>query len=192
MPGVILFALGVAGVAWKLLDSWSVVEFGADKIGRDRLKSLGDGAWDVGTAIASSNATLVVVLLGGLAWLLVAGSKHPPVAEPNLRPNKETLVVLEHDGMEWVYAGKKEPPKGPRCVDDHTPLAFVDTKGHGSPVVPYFRKDSAHMGGYWGYLRCLTCGREYGKDEVKSYKTVEQSQIEVRQLFDGMENRGEV
>jgi hypothetical protein len=50
----------------------------------------------------------------------------------------------------------------------------------------------AHIGGYWGFLQCLTCGKDYGKDDKFGYKTVEQSQNEVQRIFEGMENRGEV
>jgi len=113
-----------------------------------------------------------------------SGKQEFPPAKP------ETRVTLEHDGLEWEYAGRKTDPRGPFCPDDHTPLAFVNVRANGEPVIPYFHHDAANLGGYWGFLRCLTCNQEYGKD--CGYKTVQQSQNEVHRRFEGMENRGEV
>jgi hypothetical protein len=177
------------------------------KLSEDRILSEANGQLEGHTGFAADAARRIVDVLPYLTWLFIPmviayllyrsylDSKPVPETEQGpSRKAKPRRVVLEHDGMEWEYDGRRSDPKGPFCPDDHTPLAFINTRTSidSERVVPYYHKDQAHMGGYWGYLECLTCHKEYGKDGVQGYKTVEQSQKEVRNLFDGMENRGEV
>lgn len=182
---------------------WWVVLVVLYKIAEDRILGEFNDQLDGQQGLVYDAARRVVDVLPYLTWLLVPfafvyllrrsyiDSKPTPAIQE--MPRVSRRATLEHDGMEWEYGGFNNRPLGPFCLDDHTPLAFVDTRTNISSqrVVPYYDKAQAHMGGYWGYLQCLTCEREYGQD-VQSYKTVGQSEDEVRRKFEGMENRGEV
>ncbi len=105
---------------------------------------------------------------------------------PRTEPLRRT-----YDGVEWAYAGTGSRPDGPFCPVDHTPLAYLDKRHYsGEKLYPYYLHGEVHVGDYWGVLRCLTCSTDYGADW--NFKTVDESNREVRRLFEGMENRGEV
>lgn len=169
------------------------------KIAEDRMLGEANDEIEGRNGLLPDVAEAVVDVLPYLTWLLVPvtiivllwrsyqDSKPGLTSLPSQQPEP---VTLDHDGMEWAYVDRNTTPDGPLCPQDHTPLAYVDIRAHGSPVVPYFNPREANLGGYWGFLRCLTCGAEYGKET--GYKTVGQSRAEVRRRFEGMENRGEV
>lgn len=182
---------------------WVLLLFFLYKVGEDRiLGEINDqlegrsgpifaaARWVVDVVPSFTLWVLIPATFAYLLWRSYSDSRPVPAAE--VAPAKPRRVTLEHDGVEWEYAGRRTDPRGPFCPDDHTPLAFVNLRnsGPGPKVVAYFNHDAAHLDGYWGLLRCLHCEKEYGSDWA--YKTVEQSKREARRQFEGMENRGEV